>query len=193
MLWLATWMIHNANHIRPNENGLKVGGHQASSASLATITKPVRALAVSQVGATRSVLEQLQAGYFFEACLSDKLYFRPRASSPVATIPFVDLAAGIDKLAAGAYYDAPRVCRGFRVLLADECIAANADFDDTEYMLIADAKKAGRMVIPCSCCDKPAQRIDELWPYQWDRNRCMQHMGLSAAAGGAPRLKVVSG
>jgi pyruvate dehydrogenase E1 component len=37
ILWLSTWMIHNANHLRPNENGLKVGGHQASSASLCTI------------------------------------------------------------------------------------------------------------------------------------------------------------
>ncbi|CAM5308809.1 pyruvate dehydrogenase E1 component [Aquamicrobium terrae] len=37
VLWLATWMIHNANHIRDNGDGLKVGGHQASSASLATI------------------------------------------------------------------------------------------------------------------------------------------------------------
>ena len=36
-LWLASWMIHNANHLRENEDGLKVGGHQASSASLATI------------------------------------------------------------------------------------------------------------------------------------------------------------
>jgi pyruvate dehydrogenase E1 component len=37
VLWLSTWMIHNANHIRPNRDGLKVGGHQASSASLATV------------------------------------------------------------------------------------------------------------------------------------------------------------
>jgi pyruvate dehydrogenase E1 component len=36
-LWLSSWMIHNANHLRPKEDGLKVGGHQASSASLATI------------------------------------------------------------------------------------------------------------------------------------------------------------
>ncbi|TXN73581.1 transketolase [Methylobacterium sp. WL6] len=36
-LWLSTWMIHNANHLRPNPDGMKVGGHQASSASLATI------------------------------------------------------------------------------------------------------------------------------------------------------------
>jgi pyruvate dehydrogenase E1 component len=37
VLWLASWTIHNANHIRESSDGLKVGGHQASSASLATI------------------------------------------------------------------------------------------------------------------------------------------------------------
>src|ERR1700754_2525546 len=37
VLWLSSWTIHNANHIRPNADGLMVGGHQASSASLATI------------------------------------------------------------------------------------------------------------------------------------------------------------
>ena len=37
MLWLASWTIHHANHLRENDDGVKVGGHQASSASLATI------------------------------------------------------------------------------------------------------------------------------------------------------------
>ncbi|AZO41413.1 transketolase [Mesorhizobium sp. M7D.F.Ca.US.005.01.1.1] len=37
VLWLAIWTIHNANHLRDNGDGLKVGGHQASSASLNTI------------------------------------------------------------------------------------------------------------------------------------------------------------
>jgi pyruvate dehydrogenase E1 component len=37
ILWLASWTIHNANHLRDHSDGLKVGGHQASSASLATI------------------------------------------------------------------------------------------------------------------------------------------------------------
>ena len=37
VLWLATWTIHHANHLRENSDGVKVGGHQASSASLATI------------------------------------------------------------------------------------------------------------------------------------------------------------
>ena len=35
--WLAAWTIHNANHLRPKTDELKIGGHQASSASLATI------------------------------------------------------------------------------------------------------------------------------------------------------------
>jgi pyruvate dehydrogenase E1 component len=37
LLWLSAWMIHNANHIRPNRDGLKVGGHQASCASVISI------------------------------------------------------------------------------------------------------------------------------------------------------------
>ncbi|MEJ8573242.1 transketolase [Microbaculum marinum] len=37
ILWLSSWIIHNANHIRTNVDGLKVGGHQASSASLSTV------------------------------------------------------------------------------------------------------------------------------------------------------------
>ncbi len=37
ILWLASWMIHNANHLRPSRDGLKVGGHQASCASASSI------------------------------------------------------------------------------------------------------------------------------------------------------------
>lgn len=37
VLWLAAWMIHNANHLRSSRDGLKVGGHQASCASLVTV------------------------------------------------------------------------------------------------------------------------------------------------------------
>src|SRR6478672_10435132 len=37
VLWLSTAMIHHANRVRPNPTGLKVGGHQASSASMVTI------------------------------------------------------------------------------------------------------------------------------------------------------------
>jgi pyruvate dehydrogenase E1 component len=37
LLWLSAWMIHHANHVRPNRDGLKVGGHQASCASCISI------------------------------------------------------------------------------------------------------------------------------------------------------------
>ncbi len=37
LLWLSAWMVHQANHVRPNRDGLKVGGHQASCASVVSI------------------------------------------------------------------------------------------------------------------------------------------------------------
>lgn len=37
LLWLSHWMIHHANHIRPKVDGIKIGGHQASSASMVSI------------------------------------------------------------------------------------------------------------------------------------------------------------
>ena len=36
-LWLSSWMIHNANHLRSHNDGLKVGGHQASCASMTSL------------------------------------------------------------------------------------------------------------------------------------------------------------
>jgi pyruvate dehydrogenase E1 component len=35
--WLSAWTIHHANHLRPSSDGLKVGGHQASCASMTAI------------------------------------------------------------------------------------------------------------------------------------------------------------
>lgn len=37
VLWLSTYMIHYANKIRDNPDGLKVGGHQASSSSVVSL------------------------------------------------------------------------------------------------------------------------------------------------------------
>jgi pyruvate dehydrogenase E1 component len=37
VLWLSTAIIDHANRVRPNTSGLKVGGHQASSASMTSI------------------------------------------------------------------------------------------------------------------------------------------------------------
>ena len=35
--WLSAWTIHHANHLRASRDGIKVGGHQASCASMSTI------------------------------------------------------------------------------------------------------------------------------------------------------------
>ena len=35
--WLSSWTVHNANYLREKRDGLKVGGHQASCASMTAI------------------------------------------------------------------------------------------------------------------------------------------------------------
>jgi pyruvate dehydrogenase E1 component len=37
VLWLATAIVHHANRVRANRSGVKVGGHQASSASMVSL------------------------------------------------------------------------------------------------------------------------------------------------------------
>ncbi|MFG3168606.1 pyruvate dehydrogenase [Streptomyces sp. NPDC048200] len=37
LLWLSSAIVHHANRVRPNPSGLKVGGHQASCASMVSI------------------------------------------------------------------------------------------------------------------------------------------------------------
>ena len=37
VLWLSTYMIHYANKVRPNPDDMKVGGHQASCASVVSL------------------------------------------------------------------------------------------------------------------------------------------------------------
>lgn len=37
VLWLSAAVVHHANRVRPNPSGMKVGGHQASSASMVSI------------------------------------------------------------------------------------------------------------------------------------------------------------
>lgn len=68
VLWLSTWMIHNANHLRENADGLKVGGHQASSASLVTI---------------------MTALYFFVLRPDDRIAVKPHASPVFHAIQYL--------------------------------------------------------------------------------------------------------
>lgn len=77
VLWLATWMIHNANHIRDNADGLKVGGHQASSASLATI---------------------MSALYFSALRSEDRIAVKPHASPVFHAIQYLLGNQSLEKL-----------------------------------------------------------------------------------------------
>src|SRR3989442_12965368 len=54
VLWLSTWMVHEAN-ARPSADGTKVGGHQASSASAVSLLTALyfKALRPGDVVATK--------------------------------------------------------------------------------------------------------------------------------------------
>lgn len=71
--------------------GMPSGSYDTSA--LAVITKPVRSIAISQVGAPRATLEDLMRSHYFGCYVTDKLYFVPRGGASVATIPFGDLGA----------------------------------------------------------------------------------------------------
>lgn len=60
---------------------------------LDSITRKVRALAVSQIAPPRQAIDLLAAAFFFEYTVADKIYFVPRGGSSAATIPYLDLAA----------------------------------------------------------------------------------------------------
>jgi len=77
VLWLASWTIHHANHVRENTDGLKVGGHQASSASLATI---------------------MTALYFHSLRPADRVAVKPHAAPNFHAIQYLLGRQGRDKL-----------------------------------------------------------------------------------------------
>jgi pyruvate dehydrogenase E1 component len=77
VLWLASWTIHHANHVRENADGLKVGGHQASSASLATI---------------------MTAAYFHTLRPQDRVAVKPHASPIYHAIQYLLGRQSRDKL-----------------------------------------------------------------------------------------------
>ena len=57
--FLSAWTIHHANHVRDSGDGLKVGGHQASSASMTAI---MAALYFHALGANDRVAVKPHAG-----------------------------------------------------------------------------------------------------------------------------------
>ncbi|HEX8444142.1 MAG TPA: transketolase [Allosphingosinicella sp.] len=64
--WLSAWTIHHANHIRPSTDGLKVGGHQASCASMTAI---MAALYFHALGPNDKVAVKPHAGPILHAVL----------------------------------------------------------------------------------------------------------------------------
>src|SRR5579864_2183143 len=77
VLWLSSWTIHNANHLRPSRDGLKVGGHQASSSSVATL---------------------LTALYFDVLRAQDRVAVKPHASPVYHAIQYLFGRQSRDKL-----------------------------------------------------------------------------------------------
>jgi pyruvate dehydrogenase E1 component len=68
VLWIAALMVHHANHVRPNPDGTKVGGHQASSASMVSI---------------------LTALYFHHLRRGDRVSVKPHASPVFHAIQYL--------------------------------------------------------------------------------------------------------
>lgn len=68
VLWLATNIIHHANHLRPNPDKTKVGGHQASSASIVSI---------------------LTALYFHYLKAGDRVSIKPHASPAFHSVQYL--------------------------------------------------------------------------------------------------------
>ncbi len=79
VLWLSTYMIHHANHEVDRGDGLKVGGHQASSASLATL---------------------MTALYFHVLRPEDRIAVKPHASPVFHAIQYLLGGQSLDKLQA---------------------------------------------------------------------------------------------
>lgn len=77
LLWLSAWMIHNANHLRPKRDGLKVGGHQASCASMTAI---------------------MAALYFHALRPQDKVAVKPHAGPVLHAIHYLLGSQSRDKL-----------------------------------------------------------------------------------------------
>src|SRR3954447_15890231 len=65
--WLSAWTIHHANHVREHADGLKVGGHQASCASMSAI---MAALYFHALGPNDRVAVKPHGGPLLHAILS---------------------------------------------------------------------------------------------------------------------------
>ena len=77
--WLSSWTIHNANHLRESRDGVKVGGHQASCASITAI---------------------MTALYFHGLRPNDKVAVKPHAGPVLHAIHYLLGSQSLEKLQA---------------------------------------------------------------------------------------------
>jgi pyruvate dehydrogenase E1 component len=75
--WLSSWTIHNANNLRENRDGVKVGGHQASCASITAI---------------------MTALYFHALRANDKVAVKPHAGPVLHAIHYLMGSQSLEKL-----------------------------------------------------------------------------------------------
>lgn len=75
--WLSAWTIHHANHIRDSADGLKVGGHQASCASITAI---------------------MSALYFHALGPNDRVAVKPHAGPVLHAIHYLLGSQSLDQL-----------------------------------------------------------------------------------------------
>ena len=75
--WLSSWTIHSANHLRTSRDGLKVGGHQASCASITAI---------------------MSALYFHALRPNDKVAVKPHAAPVLHAIHYLLGNQSLDQL-----------------------------------------------------------------------------------------------
>src|SRR6266566_1844324 len=68
VLWLATSIVHHANKVRSTPSGVKVGGHQASSASMVSL---------------------MTALYFAHLRADDRVYVKPHASPVLHAVNYL--------------------------------------------------------------------------------------------------------
>lgn len=160
---------------------------QFDVSGVAGITLPVRALVVSQVSSIRTVLDMMASVYFFDIVLSDKLYFRARGGSSVASLAYEDLGV----VAAGSDLPDPLPLTQASELEVPAQVALtynNVDADyqtDTQYSdrLLSGQESTSAVQVPMGFTASEAKQIvDKMLADQAWRLRTTISLGLAYTA-----------
>lgn len=136
---------------------------QFDTTALSAITRPVRSMAISSVSSARTVLDMLAQSYHFEAVLSDKIYFRPRATAPAATLTFNELGVVVDS---GSTPDPLPLTQANELEIPAQMALtySNVDGDyqtDTQYSdrLLTGQESTSAMTLPLGFTSSEAKQI----------------------------------